>query len=176
MSGYFLAVVFPRVVLQAAADSTFGCSASTCDALDWAPHSTTGTVSSSSSYGGVCGATDEAPLLACSGARPWAWAEQKCLSIGARLCSASELLGGVGQGSGFNYDHFPVWTSDRCSSSVVPNQSESITEDVLWYWATGITNKGVTPACVAATENVTSDGKFVFVRCVHSFIIDTGKS
>ena len=167
--GYFLVLVLSRVVLEASTDDTPGCSASTCNALDWAAHTSTGVGSSSS--GGVCGATNEAPLSDCSGARPWAWAQQTCLSIGARLCSASELVHGVGQGSGCNYDYLPVWSSDSCSSSVVPHQSESISEDELWYWATGTSEKGVTSACVAATDNMTSNGKIVVVRCVVYFIV-----
>lgn len=44
----------------------------------------------------------------------WLHANSICTGIGARLCTADELLNEVGRGSGCQHDGEMVWTSDTC--------------------------------------------------------------
>jgi len=60
----------------------------------------------------VCGASDEAPLVGCSGQVPHAEARELCQSIGARLCTAEELLGDEARDTGCNYNTALTWTHD----------------------------------------------------------------
>ena len=48
----------------------------------------------------------------------WLHANSICTSIGARLCTADELIHEVGRGSGCQHDGEMVWTSDTCDPSI----------------------------------------------------------
>jgi hypothetical protein len=82
------------------------CSASTCDALGW---------TNAAAYGekAVCGETDAAPLSGCSGELDWPAARLFCQSVGARLCTLTEVKVEP-QDSGCVYDAKQAWSSTAC--------------------------------------------------------------
>jgi len=83
-----------------------GISASSCDKLGWG---------NAASYGDsmICGESDNG-LGGCSGDVSWAGAVFFCESIGARLCTESELSDDEARGTGCGYDRSLSWTSTAC--------------------------------------------------------------
>lgn len=76
-----------------------------CSALGWPlAASLGGTVCAFSKVGGVCRAQ-----------LSFVQAERACASIGARLCSAAELVRGAATGTGCKLDQVRVWSASRCS-------------------------------------------------------------
>ena len=62
----------------------------------------------------VCGESDNG--LACTVGVSWAEADQICGSIGARLCSITELQTDETRSSGCGFDSKWVWSSHSCGS------------------------------------------------------------
>ena len=85
------------------------CSERTCDQLEWGGSSVFGTE-------GVCGASNQPPLYNCSGAVSYIAARDFCQSVGARLCTANELLGDEARSTGCAYDSELVWSSTQCNN------------------------------------------------------------
>merc|ERR1711871_456909 len=59
-----------------------------------------------------------APLHEDASTGGWLHANSICTGVGARLCTAEELLHEVGRGSGCQHDGEMVWSSDTCEGSV----------------------------------------------------------
>jgi hypothetical protein len=109
----------------------------TCAELGWA-------VSSGSS---VCGESDKSFKPSDSSDKCYNWknqpdAEQICVKIGARFCTAAEAIAGVGKSTGCSMDKQFVWTSTQCSGGYTRVKAkDGTTECVL------TTEKGPVRCC-----------------------------
>jgi hypothetical protein len=91
------------------------CSVSTCTDLGWGKFDSNGDYVDAwpSSDATVCGESDFG-LGGCSGELTYDDAESFCTSVGARLCTLSELQADEAKATGCNYDYELVWSSDSC--------------------------------------------------------------
>jgi hypothetical protein len=85
-------------------------SAMTCAELGWAVNAS-----------GVCAASDVSSVNGgemCSGLVNIVQADQLCRNMGARLCTADELLANATAGTGCGYDWERVWSTTMCDNSL----------------------------------------------------------
>lgn len=88
-------------------------SSRSCGDLGWAD-----AVSTTVEGQGVTGVCGQAPSV-CKGAGTQAEAASYCLSLGARLCTSSEMMACEAAGQGCAYDYEQVWTSTPCKNGFV---------------------------------------------------------
>ena len=86
----------------------------------------------------------------CANGWDWQMADSICTSVGARLCTATELANDVAQGTGCGFDNANVWTSDVCMDGHIAADGDSRRQDSYQQ-----------PTCVA-------DGEQKAVRCCAS--------
>lgn len=80
-----------------------GASVKSCSELGWGPQLVCGS-------SGIC-AGECCPFLSRNDA------EDRCRSLGARLCTVQELLDGRAQGTGCSLDRERIWAADICSAA-----------------------------------------------------------
>lgn len=72
--------------------------------------------------GNACGESDKAfkkGLDKCFTWKNHPDAERKCLKLGARMCSQSDIEAGVGKASGCGFDSQFLWTSTKCNGGFI---------------------------------------------------------
>ena len=84
-------------------------SCASCDDLAWTNAARFGDAS-------VCSASKQPPIGSCSGLTGFAGGESICESVGARLCTPTELNNDETVGTGCGYDSQLVWTSQTCGA------------------------------------------------------------
>ena len=102
---------------QACAGTCFG----TCVALDGPGCSTCSELGWATGGDQVCAESDgqtEVGWSSCQNEIAHADADEMCMSVGARLCTAAELFENAeGQGTGCGHDNRLIWSSDSSLSS-----------------------------------------------------------
>jgi hypothetical protein len=61
----------------------------------------------------------------------WEHAQAVCFEVGARLCTADELRGGVGAGTGCGHNTAPVWSANPCPGGHMQS-TFTATEGTAW--------------------------------------------
>ena len=86
--------------------SSAACSNLTCESLTW------NTLALDDGRT-ICSERDADPLSSCSQGN-FASARAFCDSVGARLCTYSEIFQGAGENQGCSFNTYNIWTSDIC--------------------------------------------------------------
>eukprot|EP01051_Picozoa_sp_SAG22_P002735 SAG22_NODE_125_length_18883_cov_12.351629_6_plen_452_part_00 len=111
----------------------------TCDDLNWA-------VGTRPGLDQVCYESDGAALAeggGCTAGADFATGEEFCRTVGARLCTADEVLAGAGRGTGCQHDSRMIWTSSRATAdgSLHCSRNEAV-------MVSGNQNRAFPPVCV----------------------------
>ena len=86
--------------------SSAACSNLTCESLTWS------TLALDDGRT-ICAERDADPLSSCEQGN-FASARAFCGSVGARLCTYSEIFQGAGENTGCSFNTYNIWTSDMC--------------------------------------------------------------
>eukprot|EP01052_Picozoa_sp_SAG31_P001698 SAG31_NODE_57_length_29727_cov_12.584568_19_plen_2101_part_00 len=130
------------------------CSVERCSSLSW---------DAAGRQGGsllVCGESDAGAGLDCIADANATHAQSICHELGARLCTANELLEGEGVGTGCGHDNRLVWSESSRIAAVSCKVGEQL---AVWWWSGG--NGGEPLRCIPVSNSAA-------VRCCADVAFD----
>mmetsp|Transcript_21581 Transcript_21581/g.25520 ORF Transcript_21581/g.25520 Transcript_21581/m.25520 type:complete len:305 (+) Transcript_21581:72-986(+) len=146
------------IFLSVVQHSLSACSVSTCTDLGWGTFDDNGDYVDawSTSDATVCGESDWG-LGGCSDEITYDNAELFCTSVGARLCTLSELQADEAKATGCNYDYELVWSSDSCGTDQYYVEYGSTLQGSASSCESKSTSSGIYARCCADAYHCTSE-------------------